>query len=351
VKVAVHWQCESFADRWLESLCERGIAHDRISAYDTDIMVKIQPYDVLLWNWTLHDPVALTHARSILAAIAHTGTAVYPDLATCWHYDDKIAQKYLLESVGAPLVRTHVFFDEEAACAWLDQAEFPVVFKLRRGAGSYNVRLIRNARAGRHVVARMFGRGEVAVPGYFGDAATKLRQIHAFTDVTARLGRLPAALRAIAREQRLVPRESGYALFQEFQPANEFDTRVVVVGNRAFGLRRRNRPGDFRASGSGLLDYDARAIAPEAVSIAFDVSRKLGFQSMAYDFLLDRHGRPAICEISYCFAPGQVYHRCEGHWDPALNFHPGHTYIEDAILDFVLHDADPDRGGRDAPRV
>ncbi len=350
MKVAVHWQRESFADRWLETLCERRVAHDRISAYADDLLESIRSYDLLLWNWTLHDPLALIHARSLLSAVAQAGVAVFPDYATCWHYDDKVAQKFLLESIDAPLVPTHVFFDEERARAWLGSASYPIVFKLRRGAGSFNVRLIRDERQGQRIVSRMFGRGEVAVPGYFGDTATKLRRIHTAADVAAKLGRLPAALRAIAREKRFVARESGYVLFQEFQPANDFDTRIVIIGDKAFGLRRRNRPGDFRASGSGYLDYDARGISTEAIAIAFDVSRRLRFQSMAYDFLFDRGGRPLICEISYCFTPGMVYYRCEGHWDSALNFHPGHLYLEDAILDDALRAAVLERGGRDDQR-
>lgn len=35
------------------------------------------------------------------------------------------------------------------------------------------------------------------------------------------------------------------------------DTRVTVIGHCAFGYRRYNRPGDFRASGSGRLTVTA----------------------------------------------------------------------------------------------
>src|SRR5690606_15154424 len=51
-------------------------------------------------------------------------------------------------------------------------------------------------------------------------------------------------------------REKGYLYFQEFMPKNEFDTRLIVIGNRCFGIRRYNRTGDFRASGSGLIKYE-----------------------------------------------------------------------------------------------
>src|SRR6185503_17089802 len=57
----------------------------------------------------------------------------------------------------------------------------------------------------------------------------------------------------LARSTGLEP-NTGYILLQEFLSNNKFDTRVTVIGNRAFAYRRFNRPNDFRASGSGNFD-------------------------------------------------------------------------------------------------
>ena len=54
--------------------------------------------------------------------------------------------------------------------------------------------------------------------------------------------------------------QRDYLLVQEFLPGNGFDTRITVIGNRAFGFRRFNRPDDFRASGSGRIDWNPAAI-------------------------------------------------------------------------------------------
>ena len=35
--------------------------------------------------------------------------------------------------------------------------------------------------------------------------------------------------------------DKNYIYFQEFIPGNEFDTRVTVIGDRAFAFRRMNR--------------------------------------------------------------------------------------------------------------
>ena len=51
--------------------------------------------------------------------------------------------------------------------------------------------------------------------------------------------------------------QRSYILWQEFIPDNQRDFRVTIIGRRyAFVFWRNNRPGDFRASGSGLIDYD-----------------------------------------------------------------------------------------------
>ena len=65
--------------------------------------------------------------------------------------------------------------------------------------------------------------------------------------------------------------EKNYAYFQKYIPA-QHDIRITVIGNRAFGFLRKNRKNDFRASGSGLIDYDYKKIPIEAVKIAHKIS-------------------------------------------------------------------------------
>src|SRR5690606_30193963 len=96
-------------------------------------------------------------------------------------------------------------------------------------------------------------------------------------------------------------KEKGYIYFQDFIPGNNHDTRVVIVGNKAFSIIRYNRKDDFRASGSGHKSYDPALIDPRCLQIAFEVSEKLGMQSCAFDFILDTNNNPLIIEISYGF--------------------------------------------------
>src|SRR5690606_26871477 len=122
----------------------------------------------------------------------------------------------------------------------------------------------------------------------------------------------------------------------EFIPDNTFDDRVVVIGNRALFLRRGVRQGDFRASGSGLLKYDRELLPEESLKIAFEVSKKLNTQSLAFDFVYDKEGNPLIVELSYAYSMGKFYDDCPGYWDPDLVWHdklvdPQRFIIEDFI--------------------
>jgi glutathione synthase/RimK-type ligase-like ATP-grasp enzyme len=85
----------------------------------------------------------------------------------------------------------------------------------------------------------------------------------------------------------LLPRQKGYVYFQDFLPDNSYDTRLIVIGNRCFGIRRYNRKNDFRASGAGLLDYKPENIDKRTIKIAFDIANKLESDCLAFDFLYD----------------------------------------------------------------
>jgi len=58
---------------------------------------------------------------------------------------------------------------------------------------------------------------------------------------------------------------------------------------------------------------------------AFEISKTMNFQSMAYDSLYDERGNVALCEISYTYVDSAVYN-CPGYWDSSLNWHEGHFW-------------------------
>lgn len=281
------------------------------------------------------DPAHLLVARQIIASLESKGLVVFPNVATCWHYDDKVAQKYLLEAIGAPLIPTWVFTNKGDAMRWIDGATWPKVFKLRCGAGSANVRLVRSRDEASGLCRQAFGRGFPAVGRYVDDMQTRLRKTQSFTQFWDKVRRAPHVILGNFALRRQMPRQQGYMYIQEFLPDNAFDTRITIIGDWAFGFMRANRPNDFRASGSGSIVYEHEKLDKRCVEIAFRVADRIGAQSLAFDFLFNPQHEPRIGEISYCYK-SEAVHACAGQWDRQGAWHTGHVWPEELILENLL---------------
>ena len=317
--IAIHDSDKGFHPRWIAYCKREGIPYRKVNCYASGLIAQLEGCQALMWHHGQSNPKDVLIARQILSACEHAGLKVFPDFRTAWHFDDKVAQKYLFEALDIPAVPAYVFVDRAEALAWVDQAEFPKVFKLRRGAGSAGVRLVNTRGEARRLVRRAFGRG---FPLYSPWESLKER-IYKF-----RIGKFPATeigkglLRFFWLPQfsRVLGRERGYVYFQDFLPGNDCDIRVIVVGERAFGIRRKVRPGDFRASGSGRFGHMRKDIDERCVAMAFKAAEKLGGASMALDFVFDSDGEPRILEVSYGFIK-EVYDPCEGFWTRDMTWH------------------------------
>lgn len=131
------------------------------------------------------------------------------------------------------------------------------------------------------------------------------------------------------------PSEKGYIYFQDFIPNNDSDARVIVIGDKAFAIKRMVRSNDFRASGSGQLLYDNDQIPEPMIRIAFDVAKSIGMQSVAFDFVLNESNQPLTVEISYGFGmdKDELDH---GYWGPELNWHEGQFNPQEWMIDDLL---------------
>ncbi len=50
-------------------------------------------------------------AKRIIFTVESAGMKVFSDFKIGWHFDDKVAQKYLFEAIGGPLVPSYIFYD------------------------------------------------------------------------------------------------------------------------------------------------------------------------------------------------------------------------------------------------
>ena len=335
--IAIHDSPSGFHPRWINYCESNGISYRLVNCYSSRLISDLDGCRVLLWHHAQSDPRDILIARQILFALEHAGLHVFPDFRTAWHFDDKVGQKYLLEALTIEAMPAHVFTERQAALDWANTAEFPKVFKLRRGAGSAGVQLVRNKGQAQKLIRRAFGRGfPVYDPwGSLKDRYLKFRLgLTGIKDVFKGLARLLYR----PRFSRILGSEKGYVYFQDFASANDSDTRVVVIGSRAFAIQRHVRPGDFRASGSGLIDHDPSNIDQRCIELAFSAARKLGGTCICFDFVLDAESLPKVIEISYGFSQ-TGYEACPGFWTSDFRYHPGRFDPQGWMVEQILEKA------------
>jgi glutathione synthase/RimK-type ligase-like ATP-grasp enzyme len=321
MKIAIHQKDSGFSPKWIDYCKKKHIEYKIVNCYSNDIIDNLEDCDALMWHFSQASSKDILFAKQLLFSLETAGKVVFPDFQTAWHFDDKVGQKYLLESVGAPLVPSYVFYDRQDALRWVGKTDFPKVFKLRGGAGSANVRIVKNRADARKLVSKAFGRGfsQYDKWGSLKERWYKYRKGRSgLWDVikgVLRFGRTTELARVAGRER-------GYIYFQEFIPDNDFDIRVVVIDGKAFAIKRMVREGDFRASGSGSILYEKKHFDDETIRLAFEVAGKIKSRCMAVDFVYSEDGSPRVVEVSYGFVK-EAYYDCAGYWTTDMTWHEG----------------------------
>jgi glutathione synthase/RimK-type ligase-like ATP-grasp enzyme len=334
MKVYLAHKEQSFSCRWLELLVERKVQYEIIDPFSQNVPELISSPDIFLWHW---GPEEASFALALTIALEKKGVRVYPNFSTCWHFDNKVAQHYLFQACDIQVIQTWVFHSRKEALEWSDSVKYPVVFKLSGGASATNVQLVHSKQKVKMLIRRAFGRGFRPINRWslFKNQIWKFERdktIRSFLGIINGF-RLLFVGKPI---ENIRPREKGFVYFQKFVPENEYDTRVVVIGDRCFAVRRYNRSNDFRASGSGRVDYSPQIFDTRLFDISFKLADQIGMQSMACDYVFSPQGSPLLIEVSYGFITGSFYESCEGYWDRNLKWHNYPVRPETFILEDML---------------
>ena len=335
-KIGIYARPGSFSDRWIEYCQQKNIPYKTVDCHSSDIIEELADCSFLMWNWSQTYAEDMLIARGLIKAVESMGIRVFPNSETCWHFDDKVTQKYLMEALGIPMVKSYVFLDRTKALAWAEKTEYPKIFKLRGGAGSSNVFLVNDINKAKKFINKAFTTGFPAVSRWnaLSERWWRFRRDKTFVSFF-NISR--GVFRVLVRNPILkrLPVQKNYAYFQDFIPDNDSDIRVIVIGDRAFGIKRMVRDGDFRASGSGKLQYEPEQISPKCIRMAFDLAKEVRSQSLALDFVFS-DGDPLIVEISYAF-PSDFCLPCPGYWKSDMtwvegSFHPQDFMVDDLIV-------------------
>jgi glutathione synthase/RimK-type ligase-like ATP-grasp enzyme len=320
MKIGIHETKGFFSDRWIAFCQNQGIEYKQIDCYRTDIVQQLSDCEGLMWHFNHKGPKESKFAKQLLFSLEAAGKKVFPDYNTVWHFDDKVAQKYLLEAIKAPLANAYVFYNKKDAISWAVQTSYPKVFKLRNGAGSDNVHLVQSKSQAIRLIKKAFNKGFKQYEAW-SNLKERFRKYRVGKTTFWNVCKGIIRLAYTTEYARVTGREIGYAYFQDYIPGNDHDIRVIVIGDKAFAIKRMVRKNDFRASGSGFILYEKENFHDDTIRLAFDISEKLRSQCMAYDFVfLD--GKPLILEISYGFAI-EGYDACKGYWTKDLSWHEG----------------------------
>lgn len=343
-KIAIHINPGSWSDRWVDCCKKDAIPFKEVDLLGDNVISETRDCDIILSNFRSRDFIAQRNFPNVLYALERQGKILFPNFQTFWGYNDKVAQKYLLEALSISHPKTHVFYSEASAMAWLSKAEYPIVFKLKDSAGGLGVKLIRSLEHAKDLCTKSFSTGFNPVSPYLTDFRTKFQNARLSGLLVQKLRNLLNALIRSRRARGEVVQRRDYIYFQEFVPDCDYDVRVVVIGLRAWAFKRVNRKEDFRASGSGVKDMDPLGIDPEVIKAAFKITAAIGAQSLALDFLIPRRGPPVCIEISYCFGTqvggGSAITECPGCWNHRLEWLPGKiTHPADEILRSILQKA------------
>lgn len=314
---------KGFHPKWIDYCIENELEYKLVDFYESSSIKDIRKGDVALWHFHHNDYASTKFAKSLIHSLSIKGVKTFPSFNMAWHFDDKIAQKYLLESIDAPLVNTYVFYRKHDALQWLNERnEFPLVFKLTGGAGASNVKLLRDRNEASKYVDYMFSKGipKQPVREKIIDSMLVFKKT---PSINTSINIIKNICKIFIKQgvNKKFGNEKGYFYIQDFIPNLDCDYRIIVINGKAFAIKRMIRDNDFRASGSGNIIYDVKEDLTEPLNMSFGICKNLNFDCCSFDFVFF-NGFWQVIEISYGFT-SHAYEPCPGYWDESLNWYPG----------------------------
>lgn len=335
MKIAIAKRSGSYSDQWIQYCIDHKLNYIVVNPYDSDIIEKVKDCDIFMWHHNHGNAKDVLFAKQLLFSLEQAGIKVFPDFNSGWHFDDKLGQKYLFEVLEIPAARAYVFYSESDALEWVNKTSYPKVFKLRGGAGSANVFLVKSKRDAVKYIKRSFGRGWEPFNGwrYFKDKMKIYQGGKAtFVDIIKALGRIFI----YPKFSKFLPVQKGYVYFQDFVENDGFDYRVEVCGDKCIAMIRLCRKRDFRASGGHNDIFDKEKIPADVIKLAFKITDKLKSQASALDFVRDKNtGELFLVENSYCYGVDDDEF-AHGYWDRNAEWHDEKFNGLDWIIENIL---------------
>lgn len=245
--------------RFKSFLNEHGIRHRTLTLRDSSFIDSVADHDCLIFRPS-PKPCRLDILREqvhFIEKVLHV--PVFPSFDELMLYENKRLQSWYIKNLGFPGIPSMISSCHEEVLGFLENVDPPYVFKTNTGASASGVELIKTKETARKLTRRVFS------PNGSAGSCSYMRQ-------------------------------KDYVIIQEFVPNTGFDLRICVVGDKVFGYYRQAAPGDFRASGSGILTFGK--LPEKAVRIAVSLRDRLDLSFVAVDFIENLSGEYLIVEFS-----------------------------------------------------
>lgn len=305
-----------------ENYCKnKGIKYRIINPYRSQIIDEIKDFDILLWHFNGYSQTDMLIAKDIIFSAKVLGLKVFPDFNEGWHFDNKIAQSYLFQAIGAKIPKSYKYYSLQELKEFSYSFEnFPIIAKLRNGSGSHNVKMIKSKGELIDYGIKMFTSGFKSTPSPKRKLINNVRSLKSYNQLITRFKRIPEFIRTYSKSSKF-SEERGYVLLQDYVPNDGFDIKIVVVGDKLSFVCRNALSGDFRASGAGDLFYNNELLSRDMIDFLFKLSDSLGFKCMGYDVVINnKNGEFYILEMSYGFSHMAIlrangFYNRQGEWE------------------------------------
>ena len=325
----------SWIPRFIEYCEKNSIPFEIVDPYRYDFISELHKYSAFIWYYSNYVISDLMEAWNIIKCAEMKGLVTFPSSDSNWHFDDKVAEMYALQTVDADIPESWVFYIEGDCKEFLEKkAKYPIIGKLRAGSGSNNVKMLKNTQDAVAYCHRMFSKGFDPSPSFAYKAYSKLQSSTDIKMMISRIKKIPQFLNT-RNHAKMMPMEKGYCYFQEFIPNKGYDLKVVVIGDKMTFCARNIRKNDFRASGGGDIYYDRSLLTKNIIDSAFATADKLGMKCVGFDFVVDeRTGNGKIIELCYGF-DYSAQSDLNAYIDRNYVWHEEAVYIPDEIIKMI----------------
>lgn len=263
-------------------LKNNNIEYDFLDIKSSNFISEVCKFDIIVWRTPSNYSEQWEGKDKIEFIQNFLGKMTLPNKDSLWFYEDKIRQQWLFEINKLPAIKTFISYSFKEIEKYINENQFPIILKDKTSSSSSGVRLIKSRKKARKIVRKIFGNGYKLYENYI--------------------------------------RQKNYVIFQEAVPNYGFDLRVIIIGDSYFGYYRYPKEGDFKASGSGIVEK--KDIPLDVLMLAKKVKEVLPKSYMlAVDFLQDRR------DDKYYIIEASIFIAIESSEQLMVNGVPG-RYIE-----------------------